>query len=217
MSIKSSFVNLITKFCEQGVTDRANFLKNTAVVAWALSSLAQTCAILFNDKMPSKEKRFLIPQEIFDGLINATLFWFITSKAANFGKNLVLKKHVLPKSLVNLMDGYKPSGATIDKMKDSFIGHLKKVGTPADVKTAQNVIEGMGVAVGLVGAIISNNIVTPLLRNKLAGMWQQKSLKKEVENAPLNPHFGNIDYKKYDFTKPLKSPSFGTYSTGMKI
>ena len=217
MNIKASLIKTFTKFCEQGVSDRANFLKNTAVIAWALSSLAQTCAIFFNDKMPKKEKRFLIPQEIFDGLINATLFWFITSKAANFGKMLVLKKQVLPKSLTKLLDNFKPAGNDIGAMKDSFIGHIRKVGTRTDVKTAQNAIEGMGVAVGIIGAIISNNIITPILRNKLAGMWQQREQEKASHHAPLNPHFGNIDYNKYDFRKPLKAPAFGSYSGGMKI
>ena len=56
MNIIASLVKMFTKFCEQGVSDRANFLKNTAVVGWALSSLAQTFAILFNDKMPKKEQ-----------------------------------------------------------------------------------------------------------------------------------------------------------------
>ena len=218
MSIKTSFTKLFTKFCEQGVSDRANFLKNTAVIGWALSSLAQTCAIFFNDKIPSKEKRFLIPQEIFDGIINATLFWFITSKAANFGKLLVLKKRVLPKSLSSFMENYKPSGVTIDKIKDNFLKHLKKAGGNAEnIKTAQNAIEGMGVATGIVGAIISNNIVTPLLRNTLAGKWQKRDLEKIKDNAPLNPYFGKIDKEKYNFKKPLKTPSFGSYSSGLKI
>lgn len=217
MSVKTFFTKMFTRFCEQGVSDRANFLKNAAVIGWALSSLAQTCAIFFNDKMPKKEKRFLIPQEIFDGLINATLFWFITSKAANLGKMLVLKKHVLPKSLINLTENFKVSGHDIGLMKDSFIGHIKKVGSSADVKTAQNAIEGMGVAVGIAGAIISNNIVTPLLRNKFAGMYQKRELEKANENAPLNPNFGNIDYNKYNFKKPTKPVSFGAYSGSIKI
>ena len=218
MSIKTSFSKLFTKFCEQGVSDRANFLKNAAVIGWALSSLAQTCAIFFNEKIPSKEKRFLMPQEIFDGIINATLFWFITSKTANFGKLLVLKKRVLPKSISSLMENYKPSGVTIDKMKDNFLSHLKNVGGSAEnIQSAKNAIEGMGVATGIIGAIISNNIITPILRNKLASMYQKHDLQRINDNAPLNPYFGKIDKEKYNFKKPVKSPSFGNYTTGMKI
>ena len=59
------------------------FLKNIAVIGWILSSAAQTCAVIFNNDIPQKEKKFLVPQEILDGIINCTLFWFITSKAYN--------------------------------------------------------------------------------------------------------------------------------------
>lgn len=216
--MSSNFLaRMFTKFCELGVSDRANFLKNTAVVGWALSSLAQTCSIFFNDKIPSKEKRFLIPQEIFDGLINATLFWFITSKAVNFGKLAVLKKLVLPKSLAPLMEKFTPQGKDIDKLKTAFLNHIKTVGDKTHLKTAKDAIEGMGVATGIAGAILSNNIITPLLRNKLASMYQKKEIAKINDNAPLNPHFGNIEYSKYDFSKPRKSQSFGSYSGTMRV
>ena len=220
MNLRNSFINIITKFSQQGISDRANFLKNAAVVAWALSSIAQTCAIFFNEKMPAKEKRFLIPQEIFDGIINATLFWFITSKAASLGKKLVLKKCILPKSLVDIMEGFTPKSGNIDLLKEGFLNHIKEHGSPENLKAAKNAIEGMGVLVGLIGAVISNNIITPILRNKLAGMWQKRELQKESDNAPLNPYFG-INSSKYDFTKPIPNktitPFRGTYSGSLKI
>ena len=216
--MSSNFLaRMFTKFCEHGVSDRANFLKNTAVVGWALSSLAQTCSIFFNDKIPSKEKRFLIPQEVFDGLINATLFWFITSKAVNFGKLMVLKKYFLPKSIAPLMEKFTPKGRDIEKLKAGFTNHIKAVGDKVQLKIANDAIEGMGVATGIVGAIISNNIITPILRNKLASMYQKKEIAKMSDTAPLNPHFGNLEYSKYDFSKPRKTPTFGSYSGGMKI
>ena len=220
MNLRNSFINIITKFSQQGISDRANFLKNAAVVAWALSSLAQTCAIFFNEKMPAKEKRFLIPQEIFDGLINATLFWFITSKAASFGKKLVLQKCILPKSLTGVMEDFIPKSGNIDKLKESFLNHIKNYGKPGDLKVAKDAVEGMSVLVGIIGAVISNNIITPILRNKLAGMWQKRELQKESDNAPLNPYFG-INSSKYDFTKPVINkkitPFCGTYSGNLKI
>ena len=95
MSLINRGLDTIRKLAECGLADRANFLKNIAVIGWVLSSFAQTCAIVFNDKIPTKEKRFLVPQEIFDGITNATLFWFITSKATDFGKTLILKKKII--------------------------------------------------------------------------------------------------------------------------
>ncbi|MCQ2957469.1 MAG: hypothetical protein MJ180_01045 [Candidatus Gastranaerophilales bacterium] len=215
MSIVNLGKRIFTHFCQQGIADRANFLKNVAVAGWALSSLAQTCAIIFNDKIPSKEKKFLIPQEIIDGIANVTLFWFISSKATDFGKKLILNKRILPKSIAKLTENFKVPKGSISEMKSAFIKHIKKVGTSFDVKTADDAIEGMGVLTGIVGAILSNNICTPLIRNKLASVVQKKELIKE-RHVNLNPNYGNLDYKKYKFdnlTAPSKTVTFkGLYN-----
>jgi len=219
MNLANLSKDIFTKFCQQGVSDRANFLKNIAVVGWVLSSLAQTCAIFFNDKLPSKEKRFLIPQEIFDGLINCTLFWFITSKATNLGKLLVLKKHVLPKTISKAMETFVPKGKDIAKLKESFLAHLNKKGNPSQIKVAKDAIEGLGVFSGIVGAIIATNIVTPILRNKLASNWQKKEMQKVADNAPLNPYFGyinpNNNVKTNTYPVTFKGSIYS--STNMKI
>lgn len=198
MSTVMNFLrNALNKFCQQGVSDRANFLKNIAVIGWVLSSLAQTCAVIFNDKIPAKEKRFLIPQEIFDGIANSTLFWLITSKATDFGKSLILKKIVLPKPLSKILSNFVPPKQSVSKMKDAFIAHVSKYGDKAAVKLADNAVEGMGVLAGITGAILSNNIFTPIIRNKLAGICQKKENKRSEEKAPLNPYYGNIDFNKF--------------------
>ena len=185
--------NILNKFCQQGIADRANFLKNIAVIGWVLSSLAQTTAIVLNDKIPSKEKKFLIPQEIFDGFANITLFWFITSKATDLGKKLVLKKIVMPKSLTKILDNFTPKGKNIIQLKENFLAHITKFGTKKDVEIAQKAIDGMGVLTGITGAVIANNIVTPLVRNKLAGTYQRNQISKNPKYTPLNPYYGNID------------------------
>ncbi len=190
-TITNFFRNALTKFCQQGVTDRANFLKNIGLIGWILSSLAQTTALIFNDKIPAKEKRFLVPQEIFDGLTNATLFWFITSKATDLGKSLVLKKIVMPKSISKIMESFTPNTKNIVKLKDAFLAHAQSLGGKRAVKKANTAIEGMGVLTGITGAVLANNIVTPLVRNKLAGICQKKEMQKYNDNAPLNPYYGS--------------------------
>ena len=185
--------NIFNKFCQQGITDRANFLKNIAVIGWVLSSLAQTTALILNDKIPSKEKKFLIPQEIYDGLANITLFWFITSKATDFGKKLVLKKIVMPKSLTKILDNFTPKGKNILQLKENFLAHISKFGTAKDLKIANKAIDGMGVLAGITGAVIANNIVTPLVRNKLAGIYQKKQVNKISKSPLLNPYYGDIN------------------------
>ena len=220
-SLMNTGKNILTHFCRQGIVNRANFLKNIAVAGWALSSLAQTVALIFNNKIPSKEKKFLIPQEIIDGITNITLFWFITSKATNLGKKLVLTKKILPKSISEIMNNFKQPKGSLDEMKKAFISHAKQFGTAANVKTADNAIEGMGVLTGIIGAILSNNICTPLIRNKFAANIQKREIAKgNLSN--LNPNYGNIDYDKYKFTTVPQKHNIqafkGYYNNrGMKI
>ena len=216
MSLANFGRNIITKLAHQGLNDRANFLKNIAVIGWVLSSLAQTCAVVFNDKIPTKEKRFLVPQEIFDGITNATLFWFITSKSTDFGKSLILKKKIIPANLTNALKNYVPKGKTIAQLKNNFLKHFNASKEIAHLaKEAQQSVEGMGILTGLVGAIVANNIITPFVRNKLAGMYQQKETIKANEKTYLNPNFGNIDYSRYNYTKPNleTSPYYKNFKT----
>lgn len=219
----SSFCHkMLTKFCQQGVSDRAAFIKNISVVGFVLSSLAQTAALIFNNQIPSKEKKFLIPQELLDGLINATLFWFITSKAVDFGKLLVLKKKILPQKIAKCMDNYSPSGKNIFELKENFLKHLSINGTKGQIKLADDAIEGMGVTSGIVGAILANNIITPILRNNLAGKVQKKEIKKMEENPPLNPYYANFNFEKYNFNKPFSISKINTNNyprgtSGLKI
>lgn len=48
------------------------------IVGWASSSAAQVCAILFNKNIPNEQKKFLIPQEIYDALLNMGALWTTT-------------------------------------------------------------------------------------------------------------------------------------------
>lgn len=204
------FPNFLKSFVEQGVQNRAVFLKNIAVCGWVLSSFAQTCGIIFNDKIPAKEKRFLVPQEIFDGLINATLFWFVTSKATNFGKKLVLNKKILPKKYAEIFETFKPNCKNLEELNNAFTKHIDSFGKSIEAAEAKNFVEGMGVITCIGGAIIANNIITPIVRNKLAGICQKKEMEKIGEKTYLNPNFGNIDYNKYNYIKNRTFPTFAS-------
>ena len=57
MDIKNS---LMRSFGE----DPGKMLLHTGTLGWILSSLAQVMAVVLNDKIPKKQKTFLIPQEI---------------------------------------------------------------------------------------------------------------------------------------------------------
>ena len=54
--------------------DTSKMLIATGTLGWALSSLAQMCAIVWNPKISSDKKSFLLPQELMDAVVNIGSF-----------------------------------------------------------------------------------------------------------------------------------------------
>ena len=92
MLIKMKYANSF--FSKKGLFERygenpGTMLVHTGLLGWILSSLAQITAIVANDKIPSEQKKFLIPQEAADGLVNIFSFYVITSSFKLLGSKLV--------------------------------------------------------------------------------------------------------------------------------
>ncbi len=74
----SKLLSMLRKLSSNNYKNQANMLIVTSAIGWFLSSLGQIAAILCNDKIPQKEKSFLIPQEAFDGIVNIATFLSVT-------------------------------------------------------------------------------------------------------------------------------------------
>ena len=66
------------KFLNSSVKNNGLFLFATIAVAWFLASTAQTVGLIFNKKISKEEKKFLVPQEIFDGAFNIATYAAVT-------------------------------------------------------------------------------------------------------------------------------------------
>ena len=64
----------------------------TSITGTLLSSLAQTGAILFNDKYTTSQKTFMAPQELTEGLINVLSMFLITTVFMIFSKKQNLQE-----------------------------------------------------------------------------------------------------------------------------
>ena len=73
----------------------ADMLFYTSILGWALSSAAQVVAVVCNEKLSKKEKSFLVPQEIFDGVLNIGTYALVTVNAINFAKEKFKKNPIL--------------------------------------------------------------------------------------------------------------------------
>lgn len=153
-------------------------LVHTGVLGWILSSAAQVAAVVFNDKISSKEKMFLIPQECADAAVNILSFYIVTNTFKSIGSKLVstgklttpaIRKYIQKAGLE------KEVGKVTTDIKKGMTGDIRQEYT--DFKS------GVDVITSTVGSILSCNIITPILRNQYAAKKQKEILAKRNMNA----------------------------------
>ncbi len=189
------FVNYIAKTYGN---DPGKMLVHTGVIGWALSSMAQVFAIVLNDKIPKKQKLFLIPQEIADACVNIMSFYVITQSCKAIALKVVNSGRWLPSSVKNFLTekGVKDVGKkSFDVLKH---GNLTEE-LASDFNEFRN---GIDVIATTAGSILSCNIVTPVIRNQIAAHRQKTSLSKMNEQE-------NVRDMKFEELKPAyyTSPS----------
>ena len=122
--------------------DMAKMLIGMAAVGFALSSLGQCFAIEINDKIDRKKKRFLLRQELADGAVNIGLFLAVTRSAWKVSDKIL--KHL---GLLNIRNER---------------GFLSKDA----IKPVRN---GGRIVTTMIASVLACNVITPLIRNLIAG------------------------------------------------
>ena len=168
------FVNWVAKNYGDNV---GKMLIHTGVIGWILSSAAQVVAIMINDKIPKKQKLYMIPQEIADAGVNIISFYLITQTCKGLGSKLVDTGRWLP-------------GEVRKFLTDKNIANVGKKGfdvltqgqlTPEMMTKFKDFRSGMDVIFTTIGTVLSCNIVTPIVRNEIAANRQKKSIKTMEE------------------------------------
>ena len=193
------FKSLINYIAKNYGKDPGKMLVHTGVAGWTLSSLAQVCAIMFNDKIPKKQKLFLIPQEIADAGVNIASFYLITQTFTSTTLKLVNSGKFLPKSvrtfLVNKGVADKIGKKGFDVLKSGLLG-------AEEIKSFESFRNGADVIGTTLGSVISCNIVTPIIRNAIAAN-RQKVLIAKLDKKDEEIKKGNdIKETPIFYTKP---------------
>ena len=192
---------LLTWFADKFSKNASKMLIATGVVGWTLSSLAQIGAILFNPNISKEQKSFLIPQECADALVNIGSFFAITqvtrmtvSKLFSTGKFASTKvRDFLNKNKHLYKDKIGKIEFDIDKIMDKHPHFPKK-----EYYSTKNYYTTLAT----VGAgILSSNIVTPIVRNKMANKM----------------HKNYVDMKKSEVEKPQAQQSQPTFKSSYSL
>ena len=182
--------NLGQKMVAKFANDNANFLFITAAIGWFLASTAQTFGIITNKKIDKEDKKFLIPQEIFDGAVNIGLYALITTPLINGTEKLINNDVITFKNV-------KKGSIEFDRLRG-----------------------GAKVIASLVGAVVSCNVLTPLVRNKLGSIAQRKELKQKVQmQQPSYDPFYQPFFLFICLKEPIKMHDYIAFTKqrGMKI
>lgn len=186
----SLFKNMVNRVALLYGKNPGKMLVHTGIIGWILSSAAQVCAIMFNDKIPKEQKMFLVPQEIADAGVNITSFYLVTQSFKSISTSLVKSGKLLPKSVKDFLI-YKGAGDKLGKL--GFDVYDSNLLTPSGIKRFDSFKDGIDVIGTTVGSIISCNLVTPVIRNEIAARRQKKLI------AKMN--------KPYDVASNVKNPS----------
>lgn len=170
-----------------------SFLLWSGIIGWMCSCISQTNAILINDKIPTKQKKFMIPQEIADGIINTLLFAFFTRSFTKVGEKLVQSGRLATKGLRDIYKTKMHEGKTLESLIKTEMEHPTKGKkafsiselpvmndkTVAGFEKEHNdqyftFAEGVSFVFSTVGSIISCDFVTPFVRNKFASHRQKQ-------------------------------------------
>lgn len=152
-------------------------LVHTGVLGWILSSAAQVLAVVVNDKIPAKEKMFLIPQEFADAGVNILSFYLVTNSFTAVGNKLVKSGKLLTPKLKKFVDEQK-------------IQELGKVTTDISSNMTGDIRDhfmkfkgGVSIIASTLGSILSCNIITPVLRNQYAARKQKEIMAMKDKNG----------------------------------
>lgn len=172
--------SILNWVCENFKKDASKMIIWTGVAGWALSSLAQTCGILFNKEIPETHKGYLIPQELADAAVNIGSFFLFTQ----------VTKKTISKLFSTGKFASKSVRTYLNKNADKYADKIGKLDFDLDEVLKRNVdfpkeayymSKNAGTAVAtVVAGMVSSNIITPILRNKAATKMQKKYLDKKV-------------------------------------
>ena len=171
--------DLVTKLANFAIENPAKFLKRTAAVNFSMGSVGLIIGMLINDKIPQKEKRYMIAQESVEGMLDLGVFLYVASKFENWGKALLAKQKIIPR-----IKGLEKK-EVVEAMKKFFANPDNPKGLSEFVEgRLRNITKGTEVAFSLIGTIIAFNIITPLIRNYCAS-WLDKLFAKKIDRSQV--------------------------------
>ena len=173
MSLLSAMKRQLTKLAGASATKMGDIIIFTTVAGWMASSAAQIFGIAKNKNYSREQKKYMINQEMFDALTNIGLYFGITKSLTMLSSTLVKTAKIAPKSIVGFMN---KNGLMGQRGRLGFdITQVKGFQANDNLRGTYNAFKCFADAsAATIGGIISSNIVTPIVRNRIAAHRQNR-------------------------------------------
>lgn len=163
--------------------ESGKMLVHAGLITWVTSSLAQIVAVATNDKIPSEQKKFIIPQEIADGVLNVVAFYLVTNTAKNVAGRLVSSGKWSTKGILDFVQKHAPE----TKIGDLSTNLSTKFKESEEFHNCYDKFKGgMEMIAAVSGSVIASNVVTPVIRNAWGAKKQKESLATTYKTYPRN-------------------------------
>lgn len=163
--------------------ESGKMLVHAGLITWVTSSLAQIVAVAMNDKIPPEQKKFIIPQEIADGVLNVAAFYLVTNTAKNVAVRLVSSGKWSTKGIRDFVQKHAPE----TKMGDLSTNLSVKFKENEEFHNCYDKFKGgMEMIAAVSGSVIASNVVTPVIRNAWGAKKQKESLAATYKTYPRN-------------------------------
>lgn len=163
--------------------ESGKLIVHTGVITWTLSSMAHVGAILFNDKIPTDQKRFLVPREIADGALNIVAFYAITNSLKSLSSRLVSTGKWSNKAIRDFVAKNPSNNIKMGELSTNLPKTYK--GNEEFYKAYSPFNNGLGMLSTTVGSVIACNAATPFIRNYYGAKQQKRSIEKSKRNSSI--------------------------------
>lgn len=184
-NLNSKWHNLKNYLYKHYGQESGKLIVHTGVITWTLATLAQVGAIVFNDKIPKEQKKFLIPQEIADGVLNIVAFYAITNSLKSLAGRLVSTGKWSNASIRNFIAKNPPKNLNEEIKMGEITTNLSKTykGNEDFYKAYSPFKNGMDMIATTIGSVVSCNAATPFIRNAYGARQQKRSLERDRMNT----------------------------------
>ncbi len=220
-NLAQSFSNFIYKYFENG---SGKMILYTTMIAMGSSTVAQTLAILLNNKYSVSQKAFMVPQELTEGIMAICSLFIISKPLQHFSNKLTKSGKLITKDLKlylekhNLSQNCGKYDFDIEKSINDIIKNIQDNHKNLNISDARSeqiinshkeilqkfyVHSDISSAIATTaGSVLTTAYISPFIRNLSASHYQPVNINlyKNISNKKQKNNINSItDYKTQNY------------------